>query len=107
MTSQIDRSIEASCVGKLHRKERIYLCTKVYVVEAPRKPPGSPRKVLKKPPDIPQDLRKPLESPKEAAGRLKKPPESQQVFPGAPQGHPTGWLTGWQTGVLSFGMEEW
>ena len=44
MTSQVDRSIETSCVGKLHRKERICLCTKVYGVErspqeAPRKPP--------------------------------------------------------------------
>ena len=46
MTSQVDRSIETSCVGKLHRKERTYLCTKVYDVE--RSPKKAPRKSLTK-----------------------------------------------------------
>ena len=85
MTSQIDRSIEASCVGKLHRKERIYLCTKVYGVEAPRKPPGSPQEAPRKPPESPQETPRyppgPQKAPRKPQGSRRKPQKAPRKPP--------------------------
>ena len=89
MTSQIDRSIEASCVGKLHRKERIYLCTKVYGVEAPRKPPGSPQEAPRKPPESPQETPRyppgPQKAPRKPQGSRRKPQIAPRKSTGSPQ----------------------
>ena len=89
MTSQIDRSIEASCVGKLHRKERIYLCTKVYGVEAPRKPPGSPQEAPRKPPESPQETPRyppgPQKAPRKPQGSRRKPQKAPRKSTGSPQ----------------------